>query len=281
MEPAEPLRLARSRAERYLAALALRPRDESEHLPPGLDRGALEAENASRLHVALTTYGEVALVGAADAAVWREAAAGELRPAQPERSSAEALAMLERRWAQLEAAGDSEDELAARQRVSTGLFAVTLAGALSREDARAWRARIDERAAGPDPVEQRRLELMRATRLDDLRRVIAGPVRGPSGLTLVSADIFADGIAIHWRHGRGPRDPGDDPGLDVSLGSLADDVGTDYLSLGGSGQRGGEDRTGTAVFSPAPPADAKRIRVLATAGDEIELTLDAEDGAGR
>jgi hypothetical protein len=43
MEAADRLRLARSRAERYLAALALRPRDEPEHLPPGVGRDAMEA----------------------------------------------------------------------------------------------------------------------------------------------------------------------------------------------------------------------------------------------
>jgi hypothetical protein len=278
MAAADPFQLARSRAERYLAALALHPRHEPEHLPPGVDRAAVDAQQAARLHVALTTYRALGLVGDDDAAVWREAAVvRSRRPAPRERSSPQAVAMLERRWAELEAAGDPDDQAVTRRRVWTGLFAVTLAGALSRDDARSWQSRIDEHAAGPDPIAQRRLKLARETRLDDLRRVVAGPARGSSGLTIVSADVFADAIAIHWRH---PGNAADDP-LDVSLGSLEDDVGTDYLFLGGGGSGTGESRTGTAVFSPAPPPDAKWIRVVATTGDEIELTLGPGEGAVR
>jgi hypothetical protein len=270
MAAADRLRLARSRAERYLAALALHPRRDPEHLPPGVDRDAMEAQRGAALHAALTTYAELELVGEQDAAVWREAAEGRSgRPAQPGRSSPQALAMLERRWAELETAGDPEDEAAARQRVWNGLFAVTLAGALSRDDARSWSWRIDEQRAGADPTAHRLLKVRRETRLDDLRRVIAGPARGASGFTVLSAEIFADAIALHWRRRVGLREP-----FDPSVVSLDDDVGTDYLVLGAGGSGGDEDQTGTVVFSPAPPPDAKRVRVVATAGDEFELTID-------
>jgi hypothetical protein len=70
---------------------------------------------------------------------------------------------------------------------------------LSTDDARTWQARLDERAVVADPRASRLLGAIRSTRFDELRLVIPGPALRPSGMTLTSAEVFADADVLHWQ----------------------------------------------------------------------------------
>jgi hypothetical protein len=99
--------------------------------------------------------------------------------------------------------------------------------------------------------------------------VIPGPARRGPGTTVVSVEIYADGVIANWRRvvDLGP----DRPFADLPDASLADDAGTPYVHFSGGGSGTGE-QSGYAGFGPAPPSDATELD-LRFGGDTFQVVL--------
>src|SRR3954469_16809874 len=110
----------------------------------------------------------------------------------------------------------------------------------------------------------------------DLQRVI--PVIQPLGehLTVVSLELYSDGVVVRYIDDRGfPASPAD---LDSREIELKDDTESPYFHAGGSSHATVETDgshgalLGESLFTPAPSAAAARLRILAD-GSEVEVTI--------
>lgn len=123
----------------------------------------------------------------------------------------------------------------------------------------------------------KRLRQFTATRF--LRAVAAPPQPGATTRVL-AVMLFADGLQVD--HAADAEPP---PDLDAfesaedyfardekPLIRVEDDLGTEYFESGGSSWGGFPISRGQAGFAPAPPADARVLRVT-TAGGTVELKL--------
>jgi hypothetical protein len=91
-----------------------------------------------------------------------------------------------------------------------------------------------------------------------LRRVHPGPLRiacGPSLVVVRAVETYPRGTVVTWTCSPAGSEVGrlaqGTPHLTLRL---ADDAGTDYLSLGGNVQGGGRTLFGASFFGAAPPA---------------------------
>src|SRR6266511_723200 len=270
----EPLVLPRSRAERYLAQAALRPPMEDERLPPGVDREAVDRQRWIALETALSVYRDLGLISAADADEWRRLAEAVAR-SEPKTASSEssprARRLLDERIEEVEPVGEDETRDASRLmrgpygRFMTALTVASLIGEVDARDAESWQERLADRVAG-ERAEEYRLERERTRfALPDLRRVLPGPATRPSGLTLVSAELYADACQLCWVRPYEPPDPAAAHAFrapEIPDPVVEDDVGTEYLSVGGGGGTGmGATWHGSTVVLPTPPKVARELTV--------------------
>jgi len=133
--------------------------------------------------------------------------------------------------------------------------------------------------------------IRRAT-LDRLVRSIPGPPERRRGLRLLTVDLFEDGVCVRLHLARRGRDPDDElrPLPDEIEGAeplapravqvrLEDDLGTEYLVLGGGGAGGGSGHVDgpvvyehTLTFTPGVPDGAARLTVR-TQESSFEVAL--------
>jgi hypothetical protein len=118
----------------------------------------------------------------------------------------------------------------------------------------------------------------------DLVRVVTGPFGLEGGPTLTSVELYADGLRLNWHGVR--EDAGQPPNVDdtaraeerltafetqrrcfwpYTVGSVRDDVGTEYRETGGSG--GGWDVhrprliLASSGFTPGVPCEATQLEI--------------------
>jgi hypothetical protein len=144
------------------------------------------------------------------------------------------------------------------------LGALEVVGALPREEIEAWRERSVERVLDPDAyAEHRRARALWSLRLDDLRRVIAGPAPlGAEGVVVTSVELYDCAVRVLWQtlwelsSDPSRRGPPPEP-----IRGLADDRSTPYEVRPGSGGTGGRQGWWSAatLAAPAPPPEATRL----------------------
>jgi hypothetical protein len=165
------------------------------------------------------------------------------------------------------------------ERFNNALEALGAVGALT-EDEDVWRDRVNAALGRPSQAEQALQQRQYECAQVDLLRVIPGadPVEG---VHILWAELYADGVAIHYR-----REVVRDADLeldadDSELGEralqqrrrdhfwpqLTDDVGTHYFPGGGGscGRPGGPNillTEGNYSYAPAPPPEAKLLFVV-------------------
>jgi hypothetical protein len=204
-----------------------------------------------------------------DAAMWRE------HPHEPpgEDVTERAIAYLERLIAPL---SPSTRETATACFSAVGAYEET--GILTPEEALAWReqvrAQLDLEPERPPRCSRR-----------DLRRVVPGPSERIHGLRITSVELYGDGVVLHWHESErwlsGPETPRlMEPYLleaaDRTPRALTDDLDTRYIGGGwpdlGINGGGWTVRLGSSPYTPAVPADARRLTVSVGIGlIDIEL----------
>jgi hypothetical protein len=217
----------------------------------------------------------IGLLDAASAESWRARLVGPRRPrvtTDELRSRVRAyLAELVR--AALAAPSRDDDAWVRPQVVLNDLHAY---GLLDQDERHWWFSLLApgaDESPGLPPVEQ--LLLTR------LVRSIPGPPERRRGLRLLSVDLFEDGLCVHLHLARRGRDADDtmrplpdelEPGLPLASRVLharvEDDIGTEYLGLGGGGGGGGSGTTDgpyvggqTQIFRTPVPPGATRLEV--------------------
>ncbi|MGH2838836.1 MAG: hypothetical protein ACRDJY_10905, partial [Thermoleophilaceae bacterium] len=260
----EERQLARSRALRYLAQAAMPPLGAERSLPPGLEQRELDRQRTIAFDAAAELYIALGLITAPEADEWRRTgeAAHEAPPqaVPPPRSPPAAERLLTDLLDTIEPMPpDKSPSLASGYgRAMAALTAAGVVGDLSASDSERWTERIAEQAYGD--VYRRERERRRHD-LIDLERVIPGPAARPSGLTLISAELYADGCLLVWQRPWSP-DPGTEPRTpDFPKPTVSDDAGTEFRVVGGSGGSSGEHWRGRSIVLPAPPTDAQTLVV--------------------
>ncbi len=126
-------------------------------------------------------------------------------------------------------------------------------------------------------VRRERLEQFTATRF---LRAVAAPPQPGAEVRVLAVMLYADGFYVESTYDVEPRPF--DPEMDAAAWFLArekdpevkveDDLGTEYFESGGGGSGGVRVSHSSRGFAPAPPADARLLRI--SAGDAtVELDL--------
>lgn len=107
-----------------------------------------------------------------------------------------------------------------------------------------------------------------------VRAVLGGPTRWHDGARVEALECHRAGVRVRWGH-RAPL-PDDRSGLQPSV-RLTDDVGTEYVSGGGSANvpylsEGEQMRRGDQSFHPGIPAAARTLTV-SIGGTLVELDV--------
>jgi hypothetical protein len=139
------------------------------------------------------------------------------------------------------------------------------------------RADLDRRRA----EREERMERERQFTATRFRRAVAAPPQPGAAMRILAVLLYGDGFAVdHTREGESPdlveigsadeyfdRDREQEPRIQVE-----DDLGTEYFESGGSSWGGMHVSRGTAGFAPAPPAEARVLRITTDSGT-VELDL--------
>lgn len=247
-------------------------------LPAGLEQREVDRQRAIAFDAAAELYIALGLLTPREADEWRRAGeaaeAASPQPVPPARSSAAAERLLTDLLDAIEPMSPDKPAGLASE-YGRAMAAVTVAGVvgdLSADDYERWTERIAERAYGDAyrrEREQRRFELI------DLQRVIPGPTTRPSGLTLISAELYSDGCLLVWQRPWAPDPGAEHRAPDYPEPSVSDDAGTEYRVVGGGGGSGGEQWRGRSVVLPAPPAEAATL-VVRFGDEEFAISLDPD-----
>lgn len=229
---------------------------------------------------ALAAFFASGLLGRDEADAWdgRLARAAEDRMERPP-PSAEARAAARRYLERLVAdlARDAQHDVMASARIDGAIRALADVGALSWVEAAHWSERAFPPPAGvavPPRCEK-----------THLAHVIHGPDGVVDGLQVTLIELYMDGVTVNWheqsarlgdRARRRIRRLLDQETADLAQPFLTDDIGTAYVSCGGSGAPRGEDRAtiGHSDFAPAPPPAARSL-VFETLGRQFRIAVAA------
>jgi hypothetical protein len=96
-----------------------------------------------------------------------------------------------------------------------------------------------------------------------------------AALRVLSVEIYDTAIAVSFLWTVPERRRGDLPSRSAFMTpSLVDDAGTTYEHIGGSGSRSTWEYYGRRFFTPAPPAEARRLIAQWSGDDGIVIALD-------
>jgi hypothetical protein len=100
----------------------------------------------------------------------------------------------------------------------------------------------------------------------ELRRVVPVTMQPPpdSALKLLTVEMYEDGVIVRYAF------PNTEEARAIMKGAwhfeMTDDLGTLYWPLGGGASGVGKSAHGSRVFTPAVPADARRLLIRTALG---------------
>ncbi|MEA2387287.1 MAG: hypothetical protein QOG41_60 [Thermoleophilaceae bacterium] len=101
-----------------------------------------------------------------------------------------------------------------------------------------------------------------------LRAIVLPDDTRLDGWKLQVVNLYDDGLEI-----RAWRGDGGDPDTEGLGWHIVDDVGTEYVTLGGSGSGGGERSLSECEIAPAVPASATKLTILGIREGRVEVPL--------
>jgi hypothetical protein len=125
-------------------------------------------------------------------------------------------------------------------------------------------------AGGEAPPSDWPRHFVRSVPGSDVARTVMG-----AALRVLSVEIYDTAIAVSFLWTVPERRRGDLPSRSAFMTpSLVDDAGTTYEHIGGSGSRSTWEYYGRRFFTPAPPAEARRLIAQWSGDDGIVIALD-------
>lgn len=258
-------------------------------------------------------FGELGLLSVAEAGAWRTRVVAELRSADqaqaPPPAREETRGRADEHLAGLLSAvpgvdaGEPADRHRARLVFMRALEALETAGAVSADGVGEWQERFAERLGKESPRERRERAVQRNCSAVELLRVLPGPPEAQIGLSVTTAEMYADGVVLRWhlpvqlskQQRELPQRDGRFAAAEARRESipdfrLSDDVGTSYEPLAqvwpmGIGLEHADDHDQVinwqSSFSPAVPPDATQLELVDGARRRFVLALgkgEAADG---
>jgi len=162
-------------------------------------------------------------------------------------------------------------------------------GVLEEPELREWTGRLVDASGGPRELEYERLR--RACTLTELLLVVAGSATPTGALTVMSVEVYGDGMLVRWHFSRvelltstrftGGYAGGTLPrsGEPLTAVSLSDDRGGQYAHVeSGYVAHSPVSAAGTSTFATTGPLVASTVFV-ALGGDRVPVAMPAGGGA--